>query len=1513
MRRDSLPIPQVHLPRLALSVAICAASQGWAAPSGGVVQQGDAQINTGTHTQIHQTSQGAEISWDRFDIGANESVTFHVPNSQSYTLNHIHDFKPSEIYGNLSSNGTVILANPNGIYFGAGSSVNVNAMVATTANVTLDGHQLTLTPSGQPAAIEHWGETTAAQSLAFFAPRLEIGGLIDSANIELSNHSTGVVTLLDSGIGYLVNDDVADQLAQEGIRVSGELRAAGGYVGLSTSAMDSLANSALNMEGLVSVSSMTEDAGQVVLRSDQGTTWFSGDIDASSTVGKGGDISIQGHQVGVVGQASVRADGAAGGGTIDIGSGVMGEIDRASQVFAGQNTRITANATQEGDGGTIDLWSADVTRVYGRLEAIGAGAAGSGGFIETSSEQILIADADVDVSAPGGNAGTWLLDPGDIYIRNQANDNLDESGPGIFTNLDDSQETTLSISSLLNALENANVTVQTTALESDIYLEDILDLASAEYSLTLEAIRDIHLNADIINGINFNNANNYNVPLTLQAGGSIYTTAHLIEVGTLNLDAGAVFSSDALTVNAYSVFMQDGSTWTAFGDLSFYELSNISSLVPGENSSLSFELDNTDLTLAAVGQFGGLLNEFSVQGVNALTLSGNLKLGSADLDLSSGVNQIRLDGPADGIAIITDGGDISLANVIGTGFTHSLNVSNGASAGSTISLGGMSGINNLFVASGGDIELNWWSMNVMGGISLLADRVNLYNGWVQLYAQDGIFVSGDIEGHAGGDSKLIMDAPSLDLQSIGLNSTLEGIYLYGGEATVGNYLQSNTMQLATNELILLEDTTILAMEAYLGGTQIFALGNQTLSIDAKDLNLGSVEAGSLTVISENMQLWGDLKATAGGIDLGDVDQLTLFKDAKLQSSGNGVLTLSNDISGVQGFGLDLTVQNGALNLGSQNNADPLAYLHVTNLNPGAGQNTIGGDIHVVNALKMDQSGSFTFTPIDPTATGLTLTTDAGSLRLDGSTLNLQGHDLTVSAANGTAWFGSVMSANDVIVSAQEMRLGGAIVAAGSLDLGGAGALNLIGNSQLTGNLSLGTTNDNVAINGHYSLSINNLGHSLTLYEIGANQALTSLAVTGVDTLRTVESLNTQGLGGVTLAGNQWLLTEDAQINTAGANGTINLSGIAVNGPHTLTLNAGDGTVALGAVGQSGRLESLILQQASTLELGGNISTDDERLNFSVVQAIELTADTRIDSSPQDGNIDLGTGSIDGTFDLTLISGDGELVMGSIGQNIALQNLILDTTSGLTLDQSINVVDLLQVTADNLTTNGRLSSTGGQVQLYAAEGIAMGAQAEAFGYEGVTFETAAGDIGLGFVEAELGGIEMLATEGSILNAIGDFVNIKDTSVNLKGPKVSLIAGESIGTGPVDPIVLDVATDGVISLDFGEPVAYIVNINGTAITQTSDGFVFDTLLETQQATTRLSAESMPTNAPWRLAMNDESLTQLPDSLLFAVTQPGFQIPSNVVLSGDAISSQRPDVPGLLFDGQSWRLQYPLRSGE
>ena len=79
------------------------------------------------HVTIAQVSQQAIINWQQFNIAPNEVTQFIQPNVQAIALNRIFDQNPSQIFGSLQANGTVILLNPNGVMFGPNAQVNVVA------------------------------------------------------------------------------------------------------------------------------------------------------------------------------------------------------------------------------------------------------------------------------------------------------------------------------------------------------------------------------------------------------------------------------------------------------------------------------------------------------------------------------------------------------------------------------------------------------------------------------------------------------------------------------------------------------------------------------------------------------------------------------------------------------------------------------------------------------------------------------------------------------------------------------------------------------------------------------------------------------------------------------------------------------------------------------------------------------------------------------------------------------------------------------------------------------------------------------------------------------------------------------------------------------------------------------------------------------------------------------------------------------------------------------------------
>ena len=89
---------------------------------------------------ITQNEEKASINWATFNIGEDASVVFDQYGNSSWTvLNRIYDSNPSQIFGQLSADGKVILINQNGFYFSSSARIgNLHTLVASSLNMADD-------------------------------------------------------------------------------------------------------------------------------------------------------------------------------------------------------------------------------------------------------------------------------------------------------------------------------------------------------------------------------------------------------------------------------------------------------------------------------------------------------------------------------------------------------------------------------------------------------------------------------------------------------------------------------------------------------------------------------------------------------------------------------------------------------------------------------------------------------------------------------------------------------------------------------------------------------------------------------------------------------------------------------------------------------------------------------------------------------------------------------------------------------------------------------------------------------------------------------------------------------------------------------------------------------------------------------------------------------------------------------------------------------------------------------
>jgi hypothetical protein len=109
--------------------------------------------------------------------------------------------------------------------------------------------------------------------------------------------------------------------------------------------------------------------------------------------------------------ADLDVSGKGSGGSIQIGA-----ASDVKTIYLGGDTRLSANAKEQGNGGQILILSEEQTMCYGTIEARGGVFGGNGGQIEISGKEQLGCYAACDASAPFGTKGSILLDPKNMIV-----------------------------------------------------------------------------------------------------------------------------------------------------------------------------------------------------------------------------------------------------------------------------------------------------------------------------------------------------------------------------------------------------------------------------------------------------------------------------------------------------------------------------------------------------------------------------------------------------------------------------------------------------------------------------------------------------------------------------------------------------------------------------------------------------------------------------------------------------------------------------------------------------------------------------------------------------------------------------------------------------------------------------------------------------------------------------------------------------------------------------------------
>ncbi len=1234
--RPALPQRPALTPVSLAACLLLASPAGYAGPQGAVLVSGQATVRqtTPSQTDILQTTPRAALDWTSFSIAAGERVTVVQPDRTSVLLNRVVGDNPSLIYGSLQSNGSVWLINQRGIVFGPNSRVDVGGLVASTLQIGNDalasGRIQLGAGAGGAGELHSEGQINAADgSVVLVAPKLLHSGHINARRVGLAAASDVLVDVEGDGLIFF---NVRNDRVDAKLSLLGSVRADGGSAEIRAAARAGFADTVLNMDGVVQARSLNQRNGRIVIDGGaSGVTTVAGTLDASAAAGPGGSVLVQGEKILLDSPALLDATGASGGGAVRVGGDYQGhnpDIRNSQMVTVRSGARLDASATGQGDGGTVIVWSDQATRFAGRADSRGGDAGGNGGLVEVSGKAWLDYHGSSDRSAPGGRAGTLLLDPGDLTIRannpdvdgDGSNLDLDKYGRTLgFGQPDFAATSFITAGEVVNQLLGGNVSLQASG---NINVASAINSNSGN-SLELLAARTMVINRSVsVTGNLKLSVNDPGArPGDRDGAGFVQVDANVSSGGTLTITnnggtgvhrIGADLSAGALALTG-AANVRAASTWNLSNDTTYNGVLS---------SSASGKLSKSGLGVLTLGNAAGYTADLDING-GGVTLTG--ALGSTTVNVSAGAVlayarnvDLTLD---TGVLTITGAGTLRQAGsavlkITGTGQigTSNLEVTSG-----TLEL--LAGNNNRIPAA--------TTVNVSGG-TLKASNASETLGAVTLSggALDGASALTVASLSSSGNSSITASVAATTA------AVASGTLTLGTGGGVGS-LAAASVDIADGATLAVNRSgNVLLSDLTSSGRLRLTAGALTLNGTAPDLKFVTVDGGSLTL-------------AAGGATarLGTAAAISVASGATLTLGDQNESVASLSLAGTLGGITRLTAPTYALNGGTANAALGAGTVTVTgatsavvsSVNGSVGAGTIN-----VNSGRLDvgAAGLLNNTPAVGVADGAVLNLVAGSNTVGAVSLSgtISGASLAASALTSNG--------NNALVTASVSTSGGATVQSGQLVVGDTAAAG-----SLTGAITVNAGAQLVYDRGN-AINVGDVLGGGTLIQrgtglltlTGSANGLAALQVTGTGGLRLADGLGTrvgdatavtvgsgatftlgdtaETIGSLTLAGTlagsaalsatSYTLQPGALVSAALAGGALTASG---NGSSTVnsaadvaSVQVGNGsTLLLGAGANLADAATVNVQSGGTLTLGANDTVAALTLSGSLGGAFKLTA------------------------------------------------------------------------------------------------------------------------------------------------------------------------------------------------------------------------------------------------------------------------------------------------------------------
>ncbi|NWE16412.1 filamentous haemagglutinin family protein [Pseudomonas yamanorum] len=359
-------------------------TQGWVNAKGPTQNQSGGK----TTVTIEQTADKAILNWETFNVGRNTTVDFQQQSNWAL-LNRVNDpnARPSEIQGQITGAGTVMIMNRNGVVFSGTSQVNVRNLVAAAANITddqftqrgiyvdINGSQPTFTDAAGKVEVQR-GALIQTHSPALST---DSGGYALLLGAEVENAGTIITakgqTTLAAGDSFYIRRGVGTSGNQgsttRGNEVATSLKPGSSAGKVSNSGLIlastgdiTLTGHQVQQNGVALASTSVDNRGTVhLLNSVTDTT-------ASVTLGQGSTTAILLDSTGNTALNSQRDNGLINlDGRPDAVNMATGRFNNLSTV----SDRIDQSRVEIVSGGTVEFKDGSITLATGGQVAVTAG------------------------------------------------------------------------------------------------------------------------------------------------------------------------------------------------------------------------------------------------------------------------------------------------------------------------------------------------------------------------------------------------------------------------------------------------------------------------------------------------------------------------------------------------------------------------------------------------------------------------------------------------------------------------------------------------------------------------------------------------------------------------------------------------------------------------------------------------------------------------------------------------------------------------------------------------------------------------------------------------------------------------------------------------------------------------------------------------------------------------------------------------------------------------------------